>query len=65
MNVSTFSNNHLKNMLNAIHYENKSTLLTGDFNENLIIYDKKEAHIVFMSYSLTTILHRKLHSILE
>ena len=32
MNVSTFTNDHLKNMLNAIHHENKSTLLTGDFN---------------------------------
>ena len=32
MNVSTFTNHHLKKTLNAIHYENKSTLLTGDFN---------------------------------
>ena len=35
MNVSAFTNNHLKKMLNVIHYENKSTLLTGDFNVNL------------------------------
>ena len=41
MNVSTFTNNHLKNMLNAIHHENKSTLLTGDFNVNLITYNKR------------------------
>ena len=41
MNVFTFTNNELKNMLNAIHYENKSTLLTGGFNVNLINYDKK------------------------
>ena len=40
MNVSTFTNDHLKNMLNAIHHENKSTLLTGDFNVNLISYNK-------------------------
>ena len=65
MNVSTFTNDHLKNMLNAIHHENKSTLLTGDFNVNLINYNKKEAHIIFLSYSLTTILHHKLHSLLE
>ena len=65
MNVSNFTNDHLKNMLNAIHYENKSTLLTGDFNINLINYDKKEAHIIFLNYPLTTILHHKLHSLLE
>ena len=41
MNASTFTNNHLKNMLNTIHYENKSTQLTGDFNVNLINYNKK------------------------
>ena len=41
MNVSTFTNDHLKNMLNVIHYENKSTLLTGDFIVNLINYNKK------------------------
>ena len=40
-NASTFTNNHLKNMLNTIHYENKSTQLTGDFNVNLINYNKK------------------------
>ena len=34
MNVSTFTNDHLKNMLNAIHYENKNTPLKGDFNVN-------------------------------
>ena len=28
-------------MLNAIHHENRSTLLTGDFNINLIHYNKK------------------------
>ena len=39
MNVSSFTNDHLKNMLNAIHYDNKSTLLTGDYNVNLINYD--------------------------
>ena len=44
MTVFTFTNDHLKNMLNATHYENKSTLLTGDFNVNLINYDKNEAH---------------------
>ena len=65
MNVSTFTNDHLKNMLNAIHHENKSTLLTGDFNVNLINYNKKEAHVIFLSYSLTTILHHKLHCLLE
>ena len=66
MNVSTFTNDHLKNMLNAIRYENKSTLLTCDFYVNLINYsDKKEAHIIFLGYSLTTILHHKLHSLLE
>ena len=65
MNVSTFTNDHLKNMLNAIHHEIKSTLLTGNFNVNLISYNKKEAHIIFLSYSLTTILHHKLHSLLE
>ena len=65
INVSTFTNDHLKTMLNAIHYENKSTLLTGDFNINLINYDKKEAHIIFLNYPLTTILHHKLHSLLE
>ena len=41
MNVSTFTNDHLKITLNAIHHENKSTLLTGDFNINLINYNKK------------------------
>ena len=45
MNVSTFTNDHLKNKLNAIHYENKSTLLTGDFNVSLINDDKKKMHI--------------------
>ena len=44
MNVSTLINDHLKNMLNAIHYENKSTLLTGDFNVNLINYNKKSTY---------------------
>ena len=65
MNVSTFANNHPKNMLNAIHHENKSTLFTGGFNVNLINYNKKEAHIIFLSYSLTTTLHHRLHSLLE
>ena len=41
MNASTFTNNYLKKMLNTIHYENKSTQLTGDFNVNLINYNKK------------------------
>ena len=41
MNVSTFTNDHLKNILNAIHYENKSTLVTGNFNVNRINYIKK------------------------
>ena len=63
MNVSTFTNKHLKNI--PIHYENKSSLLTGDFNINLINYNKKEAHTIFLSYSLTIILHHKLHSLLE
>ena len=36
MNVYTFTNDHLKKMLNAIHHENKGTLLTGDFNVNLL-----------------------------
>ena len=44
MNVSTFINDYLKNMFNAVHLENKSTLLTGDFNVNLINYNKEEAH---------------------
>ena len=48
MNVSTFTNNHLKNMLNAIHYENKSTLLTGDFNVDLINCDKKRGTYNFL-----------------
>ena len=48
MNVSTFTNDHLKNMLNAIHYENKSTLLTGDFNVNLINYNKKRGTYNFL-----------------
>ena len=65
MNVSTFTNDHLKNMLNAIRYENKSTLPTGDFNVNLINYNRKEAHIIFLSYSLTTISRHKLYSVLE
>ena len=65
MNVSTFTNDHLKNMLNAIHYEKKSTLLTGDFSVNLVNYNKKEAHITFLSYSLATILHHNLHSLVE
>ena len=41
MNVSAFTNDHLKTILNAIHYESKSTLLTGHFNKNLINYNKK------------------------
>ena len=48
MNVSTFTNDHLKNMLNAIHQENKSTLLTGDFNVNLINYNKKRGTYNFL-----------------
>ena len=48
MDVSTFTNDHLKNMLNAIHYGNKSTLLTGDFNVNLINYDKKRGTYNFL-----------------
>ena len=44
--VSTFTNDYLKNMFNAVHLENKSTLLTGGFNVNLINYNKKEAHNV-------------------
>ena len=46
MNVSSFTNDHLKNMHNAIDYDNKGTLLTGDYNVNLINYDKKK-HIKF------------------
>ena len=34
VNVFIFTNDHLKSMLNATHYENKTTLLTGDFNVN-------------------------------
>ena len=41
MNVSTFTNDHLRIILNAIHHENESTLLTGDFNANFINYNKK------------------------
>ena len=43
MNVSTFTNNDLKN----IHHENKSTLLTGDFNVNFINYNKKRGKYNF------------------
>ena len=35
-------------MLNAIHHENKSTLLTGDFNINLIYYNKKRGTYNFL-----------------
>ena len=48
MNVSTFTNDHLKNMLNAIHHGNKSTLLTGDFNVNLINYNIKRGTYNFL-----------------
>ena len=48
MNVSTFTNDHLKNILNAIHYESKSTLVTGDFNVNLINYNKKRGIYNFL-----------------
>ena len=57
MNVSTFTNNHLKNMLNAIHYENKSTLLTGDFNVNLINYNKKRGTYNFLELLFSYITH--------
>ena len=48
MNVSTFTNDHLKNMLNAIHHEIKSTILTGNFNVNLISYNKKRGTYNFL-----------------
>ena len=48
MNVSTFANDHPKNMLNAIHHENKSTLFTGGFNVNLINYNKKRGTYNFL-----------------
>ena len=48
MNVFTFTNDHLKNMINAICHENKSTLLTGDFNVNLINYNKKRGTYNFL-----------------
>ena len=35
-------------MINAIHYENKSTLLKGDFNINLINYNKKRGTYNFL-----------------
>ena len=35
-------------MLNAIHYENRSTLLTSDFNIDLINYDKKRGTYNFL-----------------
>ena len=41
MNVSIFTNDYLKNILDAIHYENKITLLTSDFNVNLINFNKE------------------------
>ena len=41
MNVSTFINDHLKNMLNAIHFENKITLFTGGFNVDLVNCNNK------------------------
>ena len=65
MNVSTFTNNHLKNMPNAIDHENKNTLIASYFNVNFINYNKKETHIIFSSCFLTTILHHKIHSLLE
>ena len=42
MNVSTFTNDHLKNMLNA------TNLLTGDFNVNLINYNIKRGAYNFL-----------------
>ena len=58
MNVSTFTNDHLKNMLNTIHHENKSTLLTGDFKVNLISYNEKRGTYNFLellfNYNFTT-----------
>ena len=36
INVSSFTSDHFKNMFNAIHHENKSTVLTGDFNIHLL-----------------------------
>ena len=41
MNVSTFTNDYLKNMLDAIRYENKMTPLTSDFSVNLINFNKE------------------------
>ena len=35
-------------MLNAVHHENKSTLLTGDLNVNLINYNKKRGTYNFL-----------------
>ena len=48
MNLSTFTNDHLKHMLDAIHYVNKSNLLTADFNVNLINFNKKRGTYNFL-----------------
>lgn len=55
MNLYTFTNDHLKNMLNTFHHENKSFLLTGDFNVNFINYNKKEAHLSYSYISHVTL----------
>lgn len=55
INLYTFTNDHLKNMLNTFHHENKSFILTGNFNVNFINYNKKEAHLSYSYISHVTL----------
>ena len=57
--LHTFTNDHLKNMLNTIHYENKSAQIAGNFNVNLINYNKKEAHNFTPQVTLPTRVNEK------
>ena len=45
MNVSKFSHEHLTDTLTEIKNENKNIILMGDFNVNLINYNKKQRYI--------------------
>ena len=45
MNVSKFSHEYLTDILTEIKNENKNIILMGDFNVNLINYNKKQRYI--------------------
>ena len=59
MELSEFNNNYLTNLLDTLSSENKTVVLLGDFNADLLKYDQNSniSDFLDLMYSSLLLLH--------